>query len=365
MPKYSKLLIGSNPLQVLPDLAVKIGLNEAIVLQQVHYWLRENEDKPDHHKQGRVWTYNSFEEWREKNFPFWCERTIRTAFSRLERLGLILKGCFNKTGFDKTNWYTIEYDKVLELEAEETSEDTIITTSMRQDLPDGCGNSCLMDAANPTKPIPETNPETNPETSSGVPPPMLHPHPLLKKSEQEKTSKEKQEQGTKGKKGKEESDMKASEVLKHHQEQKGWREKSQVTGAGELASLWKKSLASTTDQYVSDLTMKERGQLGKLLSAAGEDAGPLLQHAVTHWHTFTIRAKHYSGESSAPALPHIGYLLKHWKTALAILNETTIKKPAVPHFDKSAAIPKTEEKLPTLQELLAIEAELTAQNTNA
>ena len=33
------LLISEPPLQVLPSLAVKIGLNEAIVLQQIHYWL--------------------------------------------------------------------------------------------------------------------------------------------------------------------------------------------------------------------------------------------------------------------------------------------------------------------------------------
>ena len=36
----SNLLINESPLQVLPTLATYIGLNEAIFLQQVHYWLR-------------------------------------------------------------------------------------------------------------------------------------------------------------------------------------------------------------------------------------------------------------------------------------------------------------------------------------
>lgn len=35
----AQLLINEPPLQVLPTLAKTIGLNEAIVLQQVHYWL--------------------------------------------------------------------------------------------------------------------------------------------------------------------------------------------------------------------------------------------------------------------------------------------------------------------------------------
>jgi len=37
----SKLLIDEYPLQVLPSLAVIYGLNEAIILQQVHYWIKD------------------------------------------------------------------------------------------------------------------------------------------------------------------------------------------------------------------------------------------------------------------------------------------------------------------------------------
>ena len=34
-----------------PELATKIGLNEAIMLQHIHFWLQESK----HHKDGRVW----------------------------------------------------------------------------------------------------------------------------------------------------------------------------------------------------------------------------------------------------------------------------------------------------------------------
>ena len=37
----SKLLVDEPPLIVLPSLAVAIGLAEAILLQQIHYWLRQ------------------------------------------------------------------------------------------------------------------------------------------------------------------------------------------------------------------------------------------------------------------------------------------------------------------------------------
>jgi hypothetical protein len=35
----SKLLISESPIMILPPLAVRVGVNEAVVLQQVHDWL--------------------------------------------------------------------------------------------------------------------------------------------------------------------------------------------------------------------------------------------------------------------------------------------------------------------------------------
>ena len=37
----SRLLLEDEPLVVLPKLATVIGLNEAIILQQLHYWLEK------------------------------------------------------------------------------------------------------------------------------------------------------------------------------------------------------------------------------------------------------------------------------------------------------------------------------------
>ncbi|HDS8432531.1 TPA: replication protein, partial [Proteus mirabilis] len=37
----SLLLLKSRPLVVIPELAVHLGLNEAMLLQQIQYWLTE------------------------------------------------------------------------------------------------------------------------------------------------------------------------------------------------------------------------------------------------------------------------------------------------------------------------------------
>lgn len=100
----SKLLIDDYPIQVLPKLAKEIGLNEAIVLQQMHYWLNTSKHTHD----GKKWIYNSYKSWEEQ-FPFWSNVTIRRAISSLEKQDLLYTGNFNKAGFDKTKWYSINY----------------------------------------------------------------------------------------------------------------------------------------------------------------------------------------------------------------------------------------------------------------
>jgi len=105
----SKLLIDEYPLQILPSLAVKVGLNEAIVLQQLHYWINRAAGRKENYHDGRIWVYNSVVKWREQ-FPFWSEDTIQRTLVRLETKNLIFTGVYNKEKFDKTKWYSINYD---------------------------------------------------------------------------------------------------------------------------------------------------------------------------------------------------------------------------------------------------------------
>lgn len=103
----SRLLINEPPLQVLPSLAKEIGLNEAIMLQQMHYWLLKSANEFT----GVKWFYKTLEEW-QKEFPFWSAMTIRRTLGSLEKQKIIKIGNFNKKKFDKTKWYTIDYQRV-------------------------------------------------------------------------------------------------------------------------------------------------------------------------------------------------------------------------------------------------------------
>lgn len=103
----SKLLLNELPLIVLPSLAKAVGLNESIILQQIHYWLT----KKLHFYHGKYWTYNSYEKWRDQ-FPFFTARQLRYAIKHLEKKGVLISGNFNKSSIDRTKWYSINYEKL-------------------------------------------------------------------------------------------------------------------------------------------------------------------------------------------------------------------------------------------------------------
>lgn len=107
----SKLLFDESPLVVDVQLATKLGVDAAIVLQQIHYWIEINKRKQLNYYDNAYWTYNSIKEWN-KTFPFYTERTLQRIFKKLKDTGILIAGNFNKAKFDKTTWYTINYEKL-------------------------------------------------------------------------------------------------------------------------------------------------------------------------------------------------------------------------------------------------------------
>jgi hypothetical protein len=90
-------LLQEAPLLVLPTLASAVGLNEAIVLQQLHFRTRVAEDG---------WWYASVAELR-REFPFWSEATIKRVMVSVEREGLVK---VRQVGTDRTKRYRIDRD---------------------------------------------------------------------------------------------------------------------------------------------------------------------------------------------------------------------------------------------------------------
>jgi hypothetical protein len=102
----SRLLINEAPLQVLPSLAAAIGLNEAIVLQQIHFLVGLSDASI---AEDNRWAIRSMEAWI-KEFPWWSVRTVKQVFANLKKRKLVISGKFNQNKWDHTLWYRIDYE---------------------------------------------------------------------------------------------------------------------------------------------------------------------------------------------------------------------------------------------------------------
>jgi len=100
----SQLLIHESPLQVFPTLAREIGLNEAIVLQQIHYWLNLEFSRSLIYE--HYWVRYIPEQW-ERQFSFWDKKTLHRAINTLEKLEMLVSIETEDSG--KAKYYAIDY----------------------------------------------------------------------------------------------------------------------------------------------------------------------------------------------------------------------------------------------------------------
>ena len=87
------------------DVAEKIGLNEAILLNYFAYWCWKNKQDGKCNQDGKTWMYVTLAE-LYKMFPFFGERTLQRTIYNLQHEGYIIIQ-HNAGGMNRTNWYTL------------------------------------------------------------------------------------------------------------------------------------------------------------------------------------------------------------------------------------------------------------------
>lgn len=101
-----------NSLLIPTELAKLIGLHEALVLQQMHYWMCKGAGKI---VDGIRWIWNSVADWLEQ-IPLTSWK-LRRAFERLEHeFRLIKRSRLDKRKWNQTTYYTIDYERLKALQ---------------------------------------------------------------------------------------------------------------------------------------------------------------------------------------------------------------------------------------------------------
>lgn len=148
-----ELLFNDQPVVINRKLAKCLGLKEAVVFQQIHYWLEINKRTKNNFKENKYWTYNSVKAWHENEFDFLSLRTVERTLQKLEKDGLLESKVFNKMAGDKTKWYTINYDKLLEVCNKKLSEKEILSSKRKDAGRKGAKvKASKMDVSEPIQP---------------------------------------------------------------------------------------------------------------------------------------------------------------------------------------------------------------------
>jgi len=85
--------------------AEKYGLEEAILITHLQFWILKNRANGKHFHDGRTWTYNSIAAFKVL-FPYWKGEKVRRIMESLREQKVLTIGNYNKVAYDRTMWYT-------------------------------------------------------------------------------------------------------------------------------------------------------------------------------------------------------------------------------------------------------------------
>ena len=89
-----------------PNVARLVGLNAAVIFQNIVFWCERNAVKGRNVHDGNVWTYNSVKEFGDL-FPYLTAKQVRLSLEKLEENGLLVSSNFNADARDRTKWYAL------------------------------------------------------------------------------------------------------------------------------------------------------------------------------------------------------------------------------------------------------------------
>ncbi len=89
------------------------GVNAAHVYNHIVFWLQANRTKGSNFHDGRTWMYDSIQSF-SLHMPYFTYDEVRASLKKLVDSGLLLKGNYNKNKFDKTAWYSLPEESVLD-----------------------------------------------------------------------------------------------------------------------------------------------------------------------------------------------------------------------------------------------------------
>jgi hypothetical protein len=86
--------------------AKKYGIEGAILIYNIRFWILKNKANNRNFINGRYWTYNSVDAF-SKLFTYMSRQKIARELRKLEELGVLVSDVLSENKYDKTKWYSL------------------------------------------------------------------------------------------------------------------------------------------------------------------------------------------------------------------------------------------------------------------
>ena len=85
------------------------GVDNAVFINNIHFWVTKNAANKVHLHEGKYWTYNSYDAF-EKLFPFWTKKQVRRIVQNCEKIGAIEVANFSSSAKNRVLWYSVSLE---------------------------------------------------------------------------------------------------------------------------------------------------------------------------------------------------------------------------------------------------------------
>jgi hypothetical protein len=147
-------------------IAIDYSPDMAIWLNHLSFWTEKNLAHEKHIHDGRVWCYDTLESLGEY-FPYYSKRQLETIINNSVKEGLVVKGNYNQTEYDRTCWYALNPKAYFYFQH-------LLSKKNKKRIMDSISQICEIEITDlwngffrSVTPIPDTDPDTDPNTCVG------------------------------------------------------------------------------------------------------------------------------------------------------------------------------------------------------
>lgn len=144
------------------------GVECAILINHFRFWINQNSACKRNFFDGRTWMFQTQKE-IAAIYPYWSEDQVQRNIKKLLDMGVIIKGNYNKSSYDRTVWYAFKVEEISTIPQNRGMESAKTRNQIRE----------------VASPIPDTNKDTNKDLPPLTPPKVLDAKVKKKKDEED------------------------------------------------------------------------------------------------------------------------------------------------------------------------------------